>query len=257
MLTIALVALAAALGWLAWRSRARATAIENRLEDAARELERLQNAFARFAPLDVIEGIIERRGVSTRSEIKEVTVLFADLKGFTALAEQLDPGRLVALLNGYFQVMGRVVAEHRGHLGKFLGDGFLALFGALEPNPWQTNDALHAALAMRDALTDYNRRTQADGLPSLAMCFGIHRGPVVAGVLGNSALMEYGVIGRTVNLAARVERLTRVHDVDILVTEAVRDTCDARFRLRAMPAVELKGVPGAPPTFAVEGFDGG
>ncbi|MGH7895206.1 MAG: adenylate/guanylate cyclase domain-containing protein [Candidatus Binatia bacterium] len=256
MLTPWLIALVALIGGLAWRARTRGLALERRLEHARRELESLQAAFARFAPLDVIDDIIAR-GVSTRSETKEITVLFADLKGFTALAERLDPARLVTLLNGYFQVMGEAIAAHRGHLGKFIGDGLLAFFGGLEPNPWQTNDALHAALAMRVALAAYNRRSQSEGLPPLAVGIGIHRGPVIAGVLGNATLMEYGVIGRTVNLAARIEELTRVHDVDILVTEAVRAHGDPRFRVRAMPAAQLKGVADAPATFALDGFDHG
>jgi adenylate cyclase len=153
--------------------------------------------------------------------------------------------------------MGEVIAAHRGHLAKFIGDGLLALFGALEPNPWQTNDAVHAALAMRAALASYNERLRAHGLPVLAAGIGIHRGPVVAGVMGSAALMEYGVIGRTVNVASRVEGLTRVHGVDVLVTDAVRGRLDGRFRLRALPAAEVKGLPGPIVTFAVEGFGDG
>src|SRR5205823_2576867 len=120
----------------------------------------------------------------------------------------------------------RLEAEHRGHVSKFLGDGILALFGALEANPWQTNDAIHAALAMRGALADYNATLVAAGRPALEMGVGVHRGPVVAGLIGSEGLMEYGVIGRTVNVASRVERLTRTHGVDILITEAARAALD-------------------------------
>src|SRR5262249_40050394 len=153
---------------------------------------------------------------------KEITVLFADLQGFTALTEQLEPGRLVAVLNGYFALMSREIAAHRGHLAKFLGDGLLALFGTLEHNPWQAHDAVRAALAMRRALAESNTALAPDGVPPLRAGIGIHRGPVVAGVIGTAELVEYGVVGRTVNLASRVEQLTRVHAADILVTDAVR-----------------------------------
>ena len=243
-----------ALGGTAWRRmRARTRVLERRLERASRELESLQQAFARFAPSEVVEAIIAQ-GISTRSETKEVTILFADVKDFTPIAERLDPERLVTLLNGYFAAMGDALAAHRGHLAKFIGDGMLALFGALEPNPWQTNDAVHAALAMRAALAAYNERLRGDGLPALAIGIGIHRGPVVAGVMGHAALMEYGVIGRTVNVASRIEGLTRVHHTDILVTGAVLPHLDARFRLRALPSVEVKGLPEPVATHAVEGF---
>ena len=235
--------------------RERARTLERRLAHESRNLEALQQAFARFAPSEVVESIIAQ-GISTRSETKEITVLFADLKGFTPLAETLEPTQLVTLLNGYFAAMGEVLAAHRGHLSKFIGDGLLALFGALEPNPWQTNDAVHAALAMQRALARYNEQLSAQGLPLLAAGIGIHRGPVVSGVVGNAELMEYGVIGRTVNVASRVEGLTRVHGVDVLITDAVRAHLDARFRVRALPAADVKGLPEPLVTFAVDGFRG-
>jgi len=248
------VATAVALGAYAWRLRRRADLLERRVQTATRELESLEQAFVRFAPHEVVERIIAE-GAATDAETKELTILFADLKGFTAIAEGLEPARLVVLLNGYFERMGRAIAGHRGHLAKFIGDGLLALFGALEPNPWQTDDALHAAVAMRAALADYNRELRAEGLPVLAAGIGIHRGSVVAGVLGTSQIKEYGVIGRAVNLASRVEDLTRVHGADILVTDAVRRQCDPRFRFRALPAVEAKGIPEPLATFALEGFE--
>src|SRR5439155_13533989 len=212
------------------RTHRRLTGLHDRLAAVSGSLESLQQAFARFAPAQVVEDIIAQ-GVSTRSEKKDVTVLFADLKAFTPLAEELDAAVLVQILNGYFERMSRVITDHRGHVAKFIGDGILALFGALEANPWQTNDAAHAALAMRAALADYNATLAADGLPALAMGVGIHRGTVVAGVIGSAELIEYGVIGNAVNLAARVQELTRAHAVDVLVTAAVRDALDPRFTL--------------------------
>src|SRR5207247_9183694 len=113
------------------------------------------------------------------------------------------------LLNGYCERVSRALTGHRGRVAKFIGDGSLALFGALEANPWQTNDAAHAALAMRAALADYNAALGGEGLPALAMGVGIHRGTVVAGVIGSAELVEYGVIGSAVNLASRVQALTR------------------------------------------------
>ena len=251
----ALAAVVVALVLRLGRTRRTVAALEERLAAAAGELESLQQAFARFAPSEVVEDIIAQ-GVSTRSEKKEVTVLFADLKGFTTLAERLDPDVLVRVLNGYFARTSRAITDHRGHVAKFIGDGILALFGALEANPWQTNDAAHAALAMRRALADYNATLAADGLPALAMGVGIHRGTVVAGVIGSAELIEYGVIGSPVNLAARVQELTRAHAVDVLVTAAVRDALDPRFTLHAMPPLEVKGLPAPVATFAVDGFDG-
>ncbi|TMA59503.1 MAG: adenylate/guanylate cyclase domain-containing protein [Deltaproteobacteria bacterium] len=133
----ALCAALVALAVLAWRTRRTVAGLERRLAGAHEELERLQQAFSRFAPAEVVEDIIAD-GLSARSEKKEITVLFADLKGFTELGEGLAPAELVTILNGYLERMSQTVVEHRGHVSKFLGDGILALFGALEANPWQT-----------------------------------------------------------------------------------------------------------------------
>jgi len=207
----------------------------------------------------VVLGEARRRGAVAAlerrlSEKKEVTVLFADLEGFTPLAERLDPALLVHVLNGFFERMSGAISAHRGHVAKFLGDGLLALFGALEANPWHTHDAVDAALAMRAALADYNRTLVAEGLPSLAMGIGIHRGMAVTGVMGSTELAAYDAVGSTVNLASRVQDLTRTHRVDILITEPARAALDQHVRVRAMPAVEVKGVAAMLPTWAVEGF---
>jgi class 3 adenylate cyclase len=250
---VAVVALTSGLGYLWRRAHREAARLRDRLETASMELQRLQMAFARFAPEQVVERIAVS-GVPSNPEKKDVTILFADLVGFTPMGEQLAPEVLVRVLNGYFERMSRVITEHRGHVSKFIGDGILALFGALEGNPWQANDAVHAALAMRAELEQYNRALDADGLPRLRLGVGLHRGIAVSGIVGSHELMEFTVIGNTVNVAARVEHLTRVHQVDILVTQAVRQTLDPRFVLRQLPAVPVRGVSGPVVTFAVEKF---
>jgi len=253
---------AASAGLLAltlWRwsaARGRLRAMQRRLDASAASLESMQQSFARFAPAEVVEAIVSQ-GVSTRSEKKEVTIMFADLRGFTAMSEKLEPEVLVSVLNGYFEAMSRAITAHRGHVSKFIGDGILALFGALEPNPWHTNDAVHAALDMREALRRYNQALAARQLPELGVGIGVHRGVVVAGVIGSAQLMEYTVIGAHVNLAARVESATRTHDVDILVTRAVQAVLDPRFVVREQPPISAKGVSEPVVTFAVEGFAGG
>lgn len=258
MRAVLLVAFATAvpivvLAWRAWRGRAETARLRQSLEIASSNLERLQLSFERFAPGEVVERTIAS-GVSTSAERKEVTVLFADLVGFTALSENLDPGVLVAVLNGYFERMSRVISEHRGHVSKFIGDGLLALFGAFERNPWQVNDSVHTALAMQKELRAYSRDLAAAGLPELRVGIGVHCGVAVAGVIGSKELMEFTVMGNVVNLAARVERLTRVHGTGVLVTEAVRQKLDPGFTLRALPPTSAPGISEPVVTYAVEGF---
>jgi len=242
--------------WLAiWHIQARRQIgkLEQALESASRGLEQLQHAFERFAPQQVVEEIIAR-GSSTKGERREVTVLFADLVGFTAMCEAPDPEQIVNVLNGYFQAMSRAVTTYSGRVSKFIGDGLMALFGAPEPNPWQTIDAVKAALAMREALVEYNKKLAEQGISPLALGIGIHKGSVVAGVIGSSELMEFTVIGDVVNTASRIESLTRKHGVDILVSAEVREALDDRFVVRAMPLEEVKGKTGKLVTYTVEGF---
>ncbi len=235
------------------RRGAEVSALRERLESASSSLEHLQRSFGRFAPEEIVERVIAS-GVSTSGERKEVTILFSDLVGYTPLAESVDPGVLVGILNGYFERMSRAITEHRGHVSTLIGDGMLAMFGALEPNPWQTDDATRAALAMRTELATYNRELEEAGRPPLSMGIGLHRGSGVAGLVGSRDLIQYTLVGRTINVAARVQDLSRVHGVDILVTREVQETLDPRFRLRALPPAELRGIAEPVAIFAVEGF---
>lgn len=241
---------ALAIAW--WRATRETGRLRDRLGIAASDLEHLQEAFSRFAPRQLVDRIASRHAAT--AETKDVTVLFADLVGFTQLGERLDPEALVHLLNEHFQRMSRVVSDHRGHVGKFIGDGLLVLFGAHEPNPWQANDAAHAALAMQAALEEHNHARAAAGGSRLRLGIGIHRGPVVAGVIGSAELQEFTVIGGVVNLASRVERLTRQVDAPILLTPEVRAHLDPRFEVTALPPLAVRGVEMPVALFRLDGF---
>lgn len=243
-----------ALGTATWRSRRQLARLRQRLESAAADLQNLQLAFSRFAPDEVIERVIAG-GVQRIGEKKEATVLFADIVGFTAMSERLEPTALVGVLNGYFERMSAAITEHRGHVSTFVGDGILAFFGALTPNPWQGNDAVHAALAMQDAMDRYARELERDGLPGFSIGIGVHRGSGVAGLVGSRELMEFAFVGRTVNVAARVQELTRELDGSLLVTGPVAETLDPRFRLRPLPPTPVKGIEEPVAVYAVSGFD--
>ena len=255
LLWIALpTALAIGLGIFAWHKGREARRLRERLERSAVELENLQKSFSRFAPDDVIEKIIAD-GTADFGVKKEVTALFADLVGFTAMSETTPPTVLVRILNGYFERMSEAITNHRGYVSTFIGDGILALFGAMVPNPWQGNDSVHAALEMRRALTAYNKELIADGLPGLTVGIGLECGTGVAGLVGSRELKEFTFVGGTVNVAARVQDLTRVHPADIIVTQTLRDSLDPRFQLRALPDATVKGIEKPIAIYAVDGFD--
>ena len=139
---------------------------------AEQKLEQVQRQFQRFVPEDVVERLTDSADVLV-PERRHVTMLFADLRGFTALCDRLDPVVTVKILNDYFSHMHRAIVRHHGHVTEFVGDGLLALFGALEPNPWQARDAVLAALDMRKELARYNETLRVQGYPELR--FGSHR----------------------------------------------------------------------------------
>jgi adenylate cyclase len=234
----ALVASAFAILWI--RSRRRGRQFETLLLAAEDRLEQVQRQFERFVPADVVERLTDS-GDAFAPERRQVTMLFADLRGFTALCDELDPEVTVRILNDYFRHMNQAIARHHGHVTEFVGDGLLALFGALEPNPWQARDSVLAALDMRAELARYNETLRERGLPELRFGVGIHCGEVVAGVIGTAGLAKFSVTGDPINVASRVEGLTSKHQVDLLVTEEVRRVIGDEFVFRAMPASRVKG----------------
>ncbi|MCP4368135.1 MAG: hypothetical protein GY797_08540 [Deltaproteobacteria bacterium] len=227
--------------------------LERLLDDTNAKLEQIQVQFERFAPQEVIEHLTESNG-KYAARMRTVTVLFADLKGFTKMCDQMDPSEVLPILNGYFLCMSEALSNHHGQVTELTGDGLLALFGALRPNPWQVQDAVMGALAMRKALMGYNEELRSQSLPELSFGIGIHQGEVLAGVIGNVELRKFGVVGDTINVAARVESLTRVHHVDLLVTGVVRNKLDERFSVRCMSPVPVKGKQDLLVTYYVKGL---
>lgn len=235
------------------RERRRNAALRAQLGSTENDLQHLQLACSKLASAGVVQRLLDSESAAAMivPERKVVTVLFADLIGYTAMSEQVEAGALVEMLNGYFERASEAIQANGGHVAKFLGDGILAHFGALQPNPWQCDDAVRAALAIRSTIAEYNERLAEERLPQLGVGIGIHRGPGLVGLVGSRDRMDYDFIGRTVNLAARVESLTRVLDVDILITEAVRSEIGKRFVLESMPPQVVKGIPQAVTTYAV------
>lgn len=247
----ALAILLAGAGFITVRRRERQ--LEELLAAADRKLEHLQRQFERFVPADVVERLTEPASQVT-PERRMATMLFADLRGFTPLCDRLDPAVTVEILNEYFQRMHAVIARHHGHINELIGDGLLALFGALDSNPWQARDAALAALDMRAELARYNDELRERALPELAFGIGIHCGEVVAGIMGAGALSKFSVTGDPINVASRIEGLTRELGVDILVSDDIRRALDDAFLLRAMPILPVKGKAGPVPTFHMRGL---
>jgi adenylate cyclase len=184
---------------------------------AARD--RVTNLFGQHVSPKVVDRLLAAR-TDPPSEMREVCVLFLDIRGFTAMSRKRPADETVALLNDFFAEMIEIVDHHNGIINKFLGDGFLALFGApLEDNRAAIN-ALAAGQDMLKAVEDWN---VARPDKTLRVGIGIHMGEAVTGTVGSPHRKEYTVIGDTVNLAARLEQLTKETGARLLVSESVHE----------------------------------
>ncbi|MEQ9323292.1 MAG: adenylate/guanylate cyclase domain-containing protein [Polyangiaceae bacterium] len=208
---------------------------------AARE-KALRRAFQQYVPAEVVEEMVDsKRAGRTEGVEREVTVLLADLRGFTGFSERREPAEVVRVLNRFFEAMAGPVMLHRGIIDKYIGDSILAYFGGLEPDPSAADNAVRAALGMRDALRFLNQRHEAEGIPTLRFGVGINTGPCIVGNVGCAAKMDYTIIGDAVNVASRVQELTKERPDAIYITESTRSRLTVDLELPSLPPVSVRG----------------
>jgi adenylate cyclase len=213
-----------------------------------RSKERMKQTFGKYIDPRILEHVLAQPGAEAiASGRRDMTVLFADLVGFTTLSERLSPLLMVTLLNRHFGLQALTVQEHHGVVDKFVGDSIVAFWGP----PFVKADE-HAALACRAAraqllAVDTLRRELPDitGLrrdtPAVDVCIGICTGEVVVGNIGSENTRSYTVIGDTVNLAARIERANRFYGTQILVSEGTAQAIASQFETREIDTIFVKG----------------
>ena len=212
----------------------------NEMVDGLEERELIRDTFGRFVSHEVAEAVLTGR-VPLQGERRDVSILFQDIRGFTTLSEQLDPAVLLRLLNQLFTEVVAAVEAEGGVVKQFLGDGVMALFGAPQPYPDHPERAVRAALAIVERLQGLNDSLAEQGIRPLEIGVGIHSGAVVAGLIGPDNRVEYGVVGDAVNLAARVEALTREMQATILVSRDISAQLGPAFVLGRTATMLVKG----------------
>jgi adenylate cyclase len=202
---------------------------------------RKRDNLSRFLPRQIVDRVLAHGESSLRPTQCEVTVLFSDLRDFTALSEKLPPGEVLQLLDEYFGHMAQIVKGHDGVVNKFLGDGMLAFWGVPDRSERHAELALRAALDMRTKLDEINVARQRVGAVALRFGVGVHTGHVAAGMLGGADQHEYTIIGDAVNVASRIEGLTKTRGVDILVSERTLQLAGDRFKGERVAEEKVKG----------------
>ena len=219
---------------------------------------RIRRAFSRFVPEQIIDDLVAQADNTDEKvavgETRTIAILFSDIRSFTNISEKNKPDVLVAFLNRYFSLMVDCIKKHGGTVDKFIGDAIMALFGTPVSYEDNARRAVAAAYDMRDALEELEigDLVLPDGM-KFNIGIGIHYGDVIAGSLGSRDKTDYTVIGDSVNLASRLEGLTKVYGVQVLVSESVMNDAGAdSFCFRHLDDVRVKGKKNAVPIYAVD-----
>jgi adenylate cyclase len=216
-------------------------AVFNRMVAGLRCEATIRDLFGQYVSPEVARMAIEEAG-RLEEQVVRCSVLFVDIRRFTALAEVLPPARLIGTLNRYFERMLAAVEAEGGIVNKFGGDSLLAVFGSpLNPSDDHARRAVRAALRMRSALAEFNREQAQAEMPELRVGFGLATGEVVAGNVGSSRKLEYTVIGDPVNLAARLQELTTELAAEILVSAETARLASGEAHLRSLGEIEVRG----------------
>jgi len=217
-----------------------AIAVENARahERLARE-EVARANYSRFLPEYVVKQMLENpESFKLGGTSQTITILFADIRGFTRISEHANPEKIVSLLNRYFSAMTEIIFAHGGTLDKYLGDGLMALFGAPTATPDDASNALNAAVAMQRRLLGINRELRDEGLQEIGVGMGLHTGEAIVGYIGSDRRSEYTAIGDTVNTSSRLESNAR--GGEILLSDATAQAAHSRYKLKPREPITVK-----------------
>ena len=202
---------------------------------------RMRTTMSRYLSKQVVDQLLEGDPDVLAGVTRNASVLFSDIRGFTTLSERIGARETVQFLNDYFEVMVDCISERDGVLDKYIGDAIMALFGVPFENDGDADNAVWAAVDMLSALQPFNRRQHELNKPQIQVGVGINTGELAAGNIGSTKRVEYTVIGDTVNLAARLEGVTKFYGAPIVISEHTLGVLNKRPRVRSLDLLQVKG----------------
>jgi class 3 adenylate cyclase/CHASE2 domain-containing sensor protein len=224
-----------------------------------REKRQLTHIFAKYVSPQVMQEIVTNPEAcldSLGGAEKNLTVLFADLKGFTERFNNEDPQRMLTQLNEFFTVMTRIILKHQGTYDKYIGDAIMAFFGAPAEFSDHAARACAAALEMQQELEQLNHQWRMAGIPPLQMGIGLSSGKMIVGNFGSEDLQNFTVMGNAVNLGSRLESLTRKVNAPIVISQNTAEQAQGAFAVRDLGLHEIKGFAEPVPAFALDAATG-
>ena len=210
------------------------------MEDISGE-KRVRATMARYMDPALADQLVRQDQEILGGKSVEATVLFSDVRSFTAIAEEIGPQATVAMLNDYFTIMVDCIQQHGGMLDKFIGDAIMAAFGLPVAHPDDVDRGVQAAIAMISSLFEWNERRSHDGRRPIDMGIGLNTGTLVAGNIGSPKRMDFTMIGDGVNLASRLESVCKQYSARILISEHTFGRLKGVYRTREVDYVVVKG----------------
>lgn len=227
------------------KARIESSLEKKRLHD---EQKRLLNRFA----TEEVANDLQKSGFAIGGRRVNATVLFCDIRNFTALSENMDPEAIIELLNTYYTLMFEAVSSHGGIVSLMVGDGLMAIFGTPQPLENPAQSAVSAAQDMQDMITMFNSEREVNNDPELRIGFGIASGDMVAGYAGTDSRATYTCIGKTVNLAARLEAHTKFTDCSILFDSETHRRLTSLDKVHRIADAQFKGFSDSLSVFAIK-----
>jgi len=201
----------------------------------------IRATFGRYLSDEIVTDILERpEGLELGGDLRRVSIMLSDIRGFTTLSENLAPSQVVTLLNRYLGTMTDIIMAHQGTIDEFIGDAILAVFGAPQHGDDDEDRAVRCALAMQEAMTEINALNKADGFPALHTGIAINTGDVIAGNIGSERRSKYGFVGHPMNVTSRIEDITA--GGEILISDTTLKSLKGRYALGRSQELNVKGI---------------